>query len=71
MSDPYLAAVAQAHDRARRLVASGCSPILRGLSARDGLLWRGETEVDLPEADRCARAAGLQHAEELVRALAT
>ena len=59
-----------ANDLARKLTASGCSPILRGLTSREGLLWRGQEVVDLPEADRCARAAGLQYAEQLVEALA-
>jgi len=58
-----------ANDLARKLVASGRSPILRGLTSRDGLLWRGQETVGLPEADRCARAAGLQYAEQLVKAL--
>lgn len=39
------------------------------ITARDGLLWRGDEIVDAIEADQIARKAGYRFAEDYVRAL--
>jgi hypothetical protein len=39
------------------------------ITAHDGLLWRGDTYIPLPEADSIAIANGYTCAEQMVRAL--
>ena len=41
----------------------------RGVTARDGLLWRGEDMIMLPEADYIAHCRGFTCAEQLVEHL--
>jgi len=43
--------------------------LMRNVTAKDGLLWRGPRMINLPEADRVAEAFGFQCAEALVRHL--
>jgi hypothetical protein len=41
------------------------------VTTREGLLWNGQEQIDLPLADRIAAGCGHQYAEHLVRELAS
>jgi hypothetical protein len=51
------------------LERAGGNSLSLGITAHDGLLWRGKESIPLPEADLVAQSHGYPYAEQLVEAL--